>query len=210
MDNKTLLKILGIVALAVFIGTFLGVIFAPEQKVDVSLTAPEQTKNLGGNTFSLKTCSSDGDSNASTSPTFLLGAGASTTVTCISNLADRFDLALQVTASSGAPYIVWNYEFSNNNVDWFREDGLQIDSTSKVTHNSEVVTHEWSAASSSANSIQHIGGNPHLDSNSTTTIVRKNVNVDPVAAKFTRVNLSLGGAIDAGIWLQFIKREPNL
>ena len=138
------------------------------------LTAP----TVGGNTFTVEH-EWLGNNSATTTKIFLTSGAASSTTAFNCDNAESIDLNLMSVASSTATVLNWTYEFSDDNIDWFYQDGFQIVSTSAVTHGAGPILHSWTP--------------------NTTSEINKNVSILPVASKYCRISIGATGA-DGSIW----------
>ena len=181
-ENKILY---GLIALAVFATIFTGTLALKSGNPKVA-TAPPSEDNLGAS-FDLSICLFNDNKTATTSFE-VIRSTATTTMTCNTQFATLLDLNINLTASSSASSVLlWNYEFSDNGIDYFGQDAYTGTNNTTITHGATITTHKWS---------------PGQTATST-----KNVQVDPVATRWTRVNFQLdsGGGM---IWAKLIKREP--
>lgn len=88
---------------------------------------------------------------ATTTPVFMTPGTATTTYTFAagdssfspSRDADATYMFLQYNASTTASEVDWKYQFSNDNVDWFDEDGTTATNAITTTHASTTITHKW-------------------------------------------------------------------
>ena len=68
---------------------------------------------------------------------------ATSTLTFITDGADRADLLLIYRASSSAASLKWTYEYSNNSIDWFGEDYIAAQNNTNAIHASTTPVHFW-------------------------------------------------------------------
>lgn len=159
----------------------------------------EEGPTLGGG-FGLSTCeitASTGTSVGSFSTTtlfYLSATGdnpttASTTLSCDTKDADLVDINLNFRATSTATVLMYEVQFSHNNVDWFAEDTKSVDSTIATSHGKNGTVHTIS-----------------VDHTATTT---RNIGVDPVASRWMRVRFMVRGG-NGVIWAIANLRKPVL
>lgn len=116
-------------------------------------------------------------------------AGATTTLACSSGSADQIDLNVQYTPSSTAAILLWNYEFSDDGVNWYNEAATSASvsaSTTLVTVAGATTTYAWRPGE--------------------TGDKRKNIAVTPMASKFFRVNFSTN-VNDGALWSSVVTRN---
>src|SRR3990167_3657010 len=106
---------------------------------EVIVKEATEVKKLGS--FSTAPQSINGNSSTS-SPTFLVGT-ATSTFSIESEGAEAIDLNFFVIASSTASNLVWYYQFSNNDIDWYGEDTKTVNSDILTTHGASTTVHQW-------------------------------------------------------------------
>lgn len=153
---------------------------------------------LGGSSFVKANPLDIGTSNhtATTTVSYLTPGTATTTYTydlwnggsADQIAADKLALAVQFTASSTSSVLGWNYQFSEDGVDWYDDNTLTATATAQAVSTGQ--TSSWTAASSG--------------------ILRKIVTLPYSPTRYVRVNFSDTGA-GAGVWATFVsqKQEPN-
>ncbi len=147
---------------------------------------PAEEQGLGGGRYNVDPEYLGGPTNyATTTKTFVEVGAATTTMAFDCDGAELLDMNIMLAASSTATNLIWNYQFSYDNIDWFYEDGKTIDSISAVTHNAGAVTHSWTPG--------------------TTTETTKNVTITPVASKYCKVNFENLGA-NGNLWVVILKQ----
>lgn len=156
-----------------------------------SLTRVYMTKGGGSNTQTAVATTSAG-------VTYLTTSTATTTFPIYIDGTDAVRLDLQLTATSAATVLNFNYQYSNDNYqcdvtptncNWFNDGQETVGSNLLATVGSTTQTHVWTPASS--------GG---ANATSTTSILLTNI-----TARYMRVNLSLSGA-NGAIWAQATKK----
>ncbi len=127
----------------------------------------------GGFTSTL--CDNNNNSGATTTLQYLATAStASTTLTCYTDGADQIDLDLFAVASSSSSGLVWNVSYSNNNKDFYYENGTTVTSNVVSTEGPVPLTHVWSPATAATST--------------------KDVQIKTVNAKYTRIEMHAVGA----------------
>ena len=123
------------------------------------------------------------NSVASSTPTYLATSTEPTTMIFSIGSAEQLDLNIQFQASSTATRLDWNYEFSNDRIDWFGEDSKTITSDTVTTHGAATTTHRWT---------------PGL-----TTIARKNLSIDNINGEWIKISFRRGVTYENGtLWAE--------
>jgi len=107
---------------------------------------------------------------ASTTVVSMSPGTATTTLSFETNEVDEVNLFMQVNASSSTSTLAWEYEFSNDNVDWFGEDGIIITASlgSETTyHSSSTISHRWNPGAAG--------------------IARKTVKLPTISSRYSRI-----------------------
>lgn len=156
------------------------------------LKAP--VEKVGANTHSLEIKTTDNDNNATSTTVYLTAGGATSTLTFLSEKATAIDYNISATASSSAANLLLTRQFSNDNIQWFAETCKTASSNTLVTFGQAPCTLTVPLATSTASSV----GNT----------LSVNVPLDPVASKYTRLNMSVAGA-NAAVHIQAILKKPN-
>mgnify|MGYP001587013455 CR=1 FL=1 len=138
----------------------------------------QENDQLGGGFF-IDKCSLTGTTTvaATTTAIYMNAAGATTTnqiFGCQTEGADVIDLNMNFAASSTASQLLWEIQFSNNNIDWYSEDGKTVDSEVNTTHGATAKVHLWTPGKIATSS--------------------KNIGIEPVASKRTRILFNSAGA----------------
>lgn len=102
-----------------------------------------------GSGFTLSVHDNNGDTGATTTPQFL-ATGATTTITEYTALADMVSQNLYLNASSSSSCLQWYNQFSNNDVDWYYQDGNTVTSNVLVTHGPQPSLNVWCPAAAGA------------------------------------------------------------
>ena len=102
---------------------------------------------------------------------------------------DLVDLNIQFKGSSTDATLNWTYQFSDNNMDWYGEDLAQTASARTITHSSTTLAHSW---------------NPQV-----TSVVRKNISIDPIASKYMRIIFTTTNATSSVHARVALKSEVN-
>lgn len=132
-------------------------------------------------------------STASTSPTYMTPGTATTTITISQDKGGFPSVFIALTASTSPSILNWDYQFSNNGVDWYGEDLFaDIDSTVSLVgteyHASTTPVHFWQPGSTTA---------------STT---RKVLNIPEVMANFARVTFSVPvGSVNSSLYVEITR-----
>lgn len=150
--------------------------------------------NVGANTHSLEIKTTDSDNNATSTLTYLTTSGATSTLSFNSEKATAIDYNISATASSSAANLLLTRQFSNDNIQWFAETCKTATSDALVTFGQAPCVLKIPLATSTAASV----GNT----------ISVNIPLDPVASKYTRLNMSVSGA-NAAIHIQAILKKPN-
>ena len=111
--------------------------------------------------------------NLENSSAVLEGPNPTSTMEASIGNADLVDLNIFFVASTSLGYPVWNYEFSNDGNEWYSP--TQFNATADGTNGLATTSYAYEPASLEA----------------TTTI---NVQIEPLAAQFIRINFSSAGA----------------
>lgn len=106
-------------------------------------------------------------------------------------------LLIQFTASSTTSVLGWTYEYSQDAVDWYSDDVLNLPTTSTTTSVSIINAQIWVFASST------IGGQVPGTSNN---IANKIVNV-PVPTRYVRPVFYISSTARGAIWAQFVPKK---
>lgn len=154
----------------------------------------ENNKKVGANTHSLEIRTTDGDNNATSSLVYLTTGGATSTLSFNSEKATGIDYNISATGSTSAATLLLTRQFSNDNVQWFAETCKTATSNTLVTFGQAPCTLSIPLATSTASSV----GNT----------LSVNVPLDPVASRYTRLNMSVVGA-NAGVHIQAVLKKPN-
>ena len=127
---------------------------------------------------------------STTTPEYLTTGGSAATTDVIDLRGiDHVDMNIQLTGSSTDSVLNWKYEFSDDNIDWFGEDLAQTSSATSISHSSTTLNHTWEP--------------------DTTSEVRKNIGIEPVASRYMRVVFSTTGA-NGSVWARFaLKKVSN-
>jgi hypothetical protein len=123
---------------------------------------------------------------ATSTVVYMKTTGITSTTTFETNSFDLVDINIQFTPSTTESVLNWYYEFSNDGIDWFGEDLAQVDSATSVSHASTTVTHTWKP-------------------NQTGTY-RKNITLEPIGNRQTRVVFSVTGA-NGSVWTQVARKK---
>jgi hypothetical protein len=177
----------------IFIAVFVGLIYLSPPVAPPAPVVP-QDDPLFSSSFALAECYLDEDVEQSTStPVYMVATTATTTLTCPSLRADIIDINVLPFSTSTPIELLWTYEFSNNKIDWYAEDGRTLTTNNIVTHGADPVIHTWTSSSTA----------------STTESLRprKNIGIDPVASKYFRVGFTVDGP--AALFVQAILREKR-
>lgn len=139
-----------------------------------------------GNSFNLRLEYLTG-SSATTSLVYLVTT-ATTTYSFDSDRADTGWLQLNLKASSSGTALHWQYEGSNNNIDWFGEDSTYtlLNASTTIYHASSSLVHTWSASSTATTS--------------------RLVKLPDFGTRYFRVNFRPSGN-NAAIWLSVTPKE---
>ena len=129
---------------------------------------------------------------ATTTVAYMTPGTATTTLSFNSADNEKNQLYLQLTASTSASILNWQYQFSNNNIDWFEEDAVSSTvgvSPSETLHASTTITHSWKPGSTVASTSL------------------KTVSLPNVPAKYTRVQFfaPIGGG-NSLVWAQVAQK----
>lgn len=143
------------------------------------------TPKVGGG-FVTALCDTNGNSGSTTTPTYITTATASTTLTCYTASAASIDMNLYVIASSSSSGIQWEYAFSDNNKDWYYENGVNMPTNILAQNGATPLLHTW---------VPGIAG--------TST---RNITITPTASKYVRVEIDATGA-SSSVYTQFILKN---
>jgi len=125
----------------------------------------------------------------SAAPVYLTATSATSTSNTImvGFEADQIDLNVQVTASTTASQVQWQYEFSHDGTNWFGED-TKSSSGSTVTHQAATTTHQWTPG--------------------TTIPANKNIGIGSVATRFFRLKVYRAPeTANVAVWVQGIAKS---
>ena len=165
----------------------LGVLVAIGLLVTGSLFSGSNSNVGGGGTFVTEAFDNCSNCMSTTSPAYLTAAGAATTTVAFkSEGAESFDMNLTVNASTTGTVYLWTTEFSNNNVDWYCEDGKTLTSNILITHGASCVIHSWTPGRVATTS--------------------KNIVVTPVNSKYARTNVGVTAA-NGSVYSQVILKK---
>lgn len=132
--------------------------------------------------------------NSTTTRSYMNAGTGTTTITSFTPLTDEISLMVQFEGSSTAAVLGWQYEWSNDNVNWFEEDlPLSIaagGTQANIDHASTTITHRWNPGTVATSS--------------------KAVRVPNIPARYTRVKffIPIGGASGA-VWAQMVNKSLN-
>ena len=142
--------------------------------------------SLGGG-ISYTDTSITGSTNTST-PDYLVADGVATTTYTGFDIsrAEEIDLNLWVNASSSASQLEYWLEFSDDGIDYYREDINSV-SGSVITHNSSTTTRKWAIGAAG--------------------IHRKNIGPIEVNAKYMKIMVGATGA-NLDFWGEIIANKP--
>lgn len=128
-------------------------------------------------------------STATTTPEYLIGGTASSTKDVYVGGAEHVDLMVQFTASTSPAVLQWQYEFSNNQIDWYAEDAVLAGPTlgnQSLEHASTTVVHRW------------------LPGSSTASTSRKIVTLPTTGSEYVRVTFSVPlGGVRGAVWTEW-------
>ncbi len=142
----------------------------------LSGSKPSSAPRAGGG-FVTALCDSNNNSGATTTLQILNSTAsvASTTIACFTSMAEQIDLNMfLVSTSSTSASLQWQVAFSNNNSDWYYEDGTNVSSNVLAQEGATPLLHTWT---------------PGIIGTST-----KNVTIKPVASRYTRIEFHSTGA----------------
>ncbi len=154
----------------------------------------KNTQAVGASTHSLQIRTTDNDNNATSTLTYLTAGGATSTLSFNSEKATAIDYNITATASSSAGVLLVTRQFSNDNVQWFAETCKTATSNTLITFGQAPCTLSIPLATSTAASV----GNA----------ISLNLPLDPVASKYTRLNMAVTGS-NAGVHVQAVLKSPN-
>lgn len=129
---------------------------------------------------------------ATSSPTYMTPGTATTTLTVSKDKGSVLSLFVAFTASTSPAILNWDYQFSNNGVDWYEEDNV-IDPTTlallaRFDHASTTVTHAWSPQSSTASTSYKV------------------IDMPDTPSKFSRVRFTVPvGTVNSSIYAEIVK-----
>lgn len=103
---------------------------------------------------------------ATTTMACLTGNGLSTSTFAFDTWnADQVDAWLEIKASSTASQLAWEYEYSNNRIDWAGEDAYTVASNISITHSSTTPVHTYRPNNSLTPTTTKIIQFPNFSSN---------------------------------------------
>ena len=146
-------------------------------------TAPK----AGGFVTSL--CDTNNNSGATTTLVWQPTASASSTLACFSGQAESIDLNLYFVASSSSSALQFQVAFSNNNVDWYYDNGTNVSSNVLAQLGATPLMRTWT---------------PGITGTST-----KNITITPTASKYIRVEFKTTGANAAYYAQMILKNNTN-
>ncbi|MDE1944827.1 MAG: hypothetical protein KGI03_00945 [Patescibacteria group bacterium] len=146
--------------------------------------SPQAAQPKVGAGFTEMAFDSNNDSGATTTLTYL-GSGSATTTMLDRYVAngEQYDLNMFEVASSSSSCVQWYNEFSNNNQDWYQEDGTNLSSNVLSQEGAGGLLHTWCPGQSA-----------------TTT---KNITIKPTAEKYYRLRMKATGA-DSSMYAQLV------
>jgi hypothetical protein len=104
---------------------------------------------------------------------------------------DASFLFLQLIASTSATELNWYYEYSNNNVDWFKDD-TTLSGIAYVDHASSTITHRW------------------VNGNTVSSTTRKVLAIPDIGSRYKRVVFSLPiGSPNGSLWIMDTVRRTS-
>lgn len=201
MRNK---KIIGLTVLSCIICSFVAVkadyIKIPFNKEEMTVVVDENTTVerveqediYGGGNIYLDVYK-NASATATTSPEYKAANEASSTLTMSIKNAKHIDLNWWVQSTTTPPTLQWEMYFSNDdgaNKNWYPEDGYTTTSNTVITHGTAPLMHKWTYASS------------------TQTYVLKNVGVQPLAAKYMKVEYAVTNA-NADVYVEGVTQQEE-
>lgn len=144
-------------------------------------------KLSGSNTDSAFIVKGTNTKEATTTPVYMTPGTATTTLTVSKDKGSVPALFIAFTASTSPAILNWDYQFSNNGIDWYEEDDT-IEALARFDHASTTVAHVWQPGSTTASTSYKTLGMPNTSS------------------KFMRVVFSLPiGTVNSSLYSEIIK-----
>lgn len=146
-----------------------------------------KSTKLGGGfvTECFDTAGNDCRSLATTTVKYLTADGATTTLSFFAPKSDSIDINVSFTASTSASVLVWNYKFSNDNINFYGENGRTTSNNTLATEGATILTHSWAPGASGTST--------------------KNVTINPTGSRYHQYNFSVSGA-NGALYVQAVPR----
>ena len=173
------------VVLSALVISLVALNFANEAKMLANPSVEKDETSIAGDFFVLENHKYN---TATTTVEYLIAAGDAITEEFYTGDADLLDMNLAVVASSTSAVLSWEFEYSDNYIDWYQESGSQVDSITAVSYGATGLVHSWTPG--------------------TTSESLRNFSMSPVAAKYTRVTFSASTA-NLSLWYNIINRRTQ-